>query len=195
MKFMRTGFLVLILAFAHATWAVPVETSRLMVSGPTPIAVETAKKIYAKGGNVVDIAVAVALTLAVTSPYYAALGGGGFAMVRMDGSVQALDFRETAPATADKDFFKDATGSASITGGKAVGVPGIPAGLSALHLKFGKLKWAQLFDPAIDLALKGYPVSGEWAAITQNEKGRLSDLGRDVFLKKTQVPYRPGELF
>jgi len=54
--------------------------------------------ITAYGG--VDVAVAVSLTMSVTNPYYAALGGGGFALVKMTGPVEALDFRETAPAAA-----------------------------------------------------------------------------------------------
>ena len=107
MKTIRTAVLVSAMIFTHFAFAVPAEGHKLMVSGPSPYAVQTARRIGAKGGNVVDVAVAVALTLSVTSPYYAALGGGGFALVKMDGPVQVLDFRETAPAASNRDYFKD----------------------------------------------------------------------------------------
>ena len=81
----------------------------MMISGPSPNAVEIAREVSLKGGNVVDVAVAVALSLAVTHPYFASFGGGGFAIVKMktprgsqstgqaNNQVRALDFRETAP--------------------------------------------------------------------------------------------------
>ncbi len=195
MKLIHTLFLVSILAFAGQAFAVPAEGHKLMVAGPSPYAVETARKILAKGGNVADVTVAVALTLAVTSPYYAALGGGGFAMIKMDGPVQALDFRDTAPAAAGKDYFKDTPENTSLTGGKATGVPGIPAGLWALHQKYGKLKWLQLFEPALELAAKGFQVSGEWHKVTVEEKSRFTDLARGIFFKKDMSAYRPGDIF
>ncbi len=141
-----------------------------MISGPSPHAVETGRRIAGQGGNVVDVAVAVALTLSVTTPYFAALGGGGFAVVKMDGDVQALDFRETAPLATGKTHYKDLPKEASVTGGHAVGVPGVAAGLWALHRKYGKLPWQQLFPPALELANHGFPVSGEWVKRTSEEK-------------------------
>src|SRR5688572_21847444 len=78
--------------------AIPVEGHKLMISAPSPLAVEVGRKIAARGGNVVDVAVAVGLSLSVTSPRFAALGGGGFALVKVEDTVEAIDFRETAPA-------------------------------------------------------------------------------------------------
>lgn len=180
------------LFLAHAQ-AVPFEGHKIMISGPSPYAVEAGHKIAEMGGNVVDVAVAVGLTLSVTTPYYAALGGGGFALVKMDGGVQALDFRETAPAKTGKTYYKDLPKDASITGGHSVGVPGVAAGLFALHQKYGKLKWEKLFDEALKLASGGLQISGEWAHRTDGEKARFNDAGKTALFKANRISYLPGE--
>lgn len=191
---MKKLFILLILTVHTAAFAVPAEGHHIMISGPSHYAVEAGHKVAEMGGNVVDVAVAVALTLAVTSPYYAALGGGGFAVVKMNDGVQALDFRETAPAKTSKTYYKDLPKDASITGGHAVAVPGVAAGLVALHQKYGKLKWEKLFDQAITLAKRGFEVSGEWIRNTDNEKARFNDAGRTAFFKAHKSSYLPGEV-
>ncbi len=85
------------------------------------------------GGNAADAAVATALALAVTYPRAGNLGGGGFAVLRLaDGNVTSVDFRETAPAAAERDLFLDAHGDVvparSTVGHLASGVPGTIAG-------------------------------------------------------------------
>lgn len=175
--------------------AVPAEGQRLMIAGPSPLAVAIGKEIHRAGGNTADVAVAVALSLAVTHPYYAALGGGGFAMVKADGKVSALDFRETAPRKADEGMFVSAAPTASLDGGLAVGVPGVVAGLWELHRKHGKLKWAKLVAPSIRLAEKGFEVSGEWVFLTTINKDRFNREGQALLFKKDGSGYGPGELF
>lgn len=174
--------------------AMPAEGHRLMISAPSPYAVEVGRAIAMKGGNVVDVAVAVGLTLSVTTPYYAALGGGGFAMVKMAGDVEALDFREVAPTATGKDTFLVLDKDAPRTGGLAVGVPGLPAGLWALHQKFGRLGWAELFDAPIRLARDGFAVSGEWAVTTAAEHARFTKAGLQRFLKADGTTFKPGEV-
>lgn len=191
MKF--TIFLFTIL-LQFPAFAIPVQGHKVLISGPSAYAVEAGHKVAALGGNVVDVAVAVGLTLSVTTPYYAALGGGGFALVKMDDGVQALDFREAAPAATGKDYYKDLPKDASITGGPAVGVPGFPAGLWALHQKYGKLKWEQLFSAATQLATKGFQVSGEWVEKSDEEKGRFNNAGRKAFFRMGKLTYKPGEV-
>jgi hypothetical protein len=118
-------FLPLTLATDYAR-AIPSEGHKMMIAAPSPYAVEVGKKVIAQGGNVVDVAVAVGLTLSVTSPYFAGLGGGGFALIKMKDDVDVIDFRETAPAKTSPNYYKDKAKDASITGGAAVGVPGGP---------------------------------------------------------------------
>src|SRR5437868_6351031 len=83
-----------VLTGSFAAYALPVESQKMMISGPNRLAVEAGLKIARKGGNVVDVAIATELALAVTSPFYASLGGGGLALIKMNGKVVALDFRE-----------------------------------------------------------------------------------------------------
>ena len=175
--------------------ALPADGHRVMVSGPTPYGPEIAREIQASGGNAVDAAVAILLSMAVTHPYYASFGGGGFAMVRMKGKVRALDFRETAPLGANMKSFEDKDPKASRDGGLAVGVPGIPAGLWMLHHEYGKLKWNQLFETALTLANKGFHVSGEWVNNTSHAKARFNNPGVKTFYPGDGAGLRPGDVF
>jgi gamma-glutamyltranspeptidase/glutathione hydrolase len=120
-------------------------------------------EILRAGGGAMDAAVAVALALAVVHPIAGNLGGGGFAVVRTGDEVATLDFRETAPAAARRDMFLGPDGKpipdASLVGPLAAGVPGTPAGLRALHDRFGRLPWRAVVEPAIRLAGDGFAVS------------------------------------
>jgi gamma-glutamyltranspeptidase/glutathione hydrolase len=184
----------LLLTIALPALAVPVEGHKILISAANPYAVEAGKKAAQKGGNAVDVAVAVGLTLSVTSPFFGALGGGGFALVKMAGAPQALDFREMAPAATSKDYYLNLPKTASMVGGHAVGVPGVPAGLFALHQKYGKLKWAQLFEEPLRLARSGFQVSGEWVRKTKDETQNFDAGAKRYFLKKDGSQYKPGEI-
>ncbi len=118
-------------------------------------------EILKAGGNAVDAAVAVGFALAVVHPGAGNIGGGGFMVIRFaDGSVTALDYRETAPQAAYRDMFLD--DSLNVIPGKswetswASGVPGSVDGMGRAHKKFGKLSWKKVVQPAIHLAGKGF---------------------------------------
>lgn len=132
----------------------------------------------AQGGNAVDAAVATALALAVVSPEAGNLGGGGFAVVKFGDDVAFLDFREVAPAAAHRELYLDDDGKvipeASIIGPLAAGVPGSPDGLHALHRRFGKLPWKTVVEPAIRLAIDGFPISQRMHNGLEREKEMLS---------------------
>ncbi|HEX4922541.1 MAG TPA: gamma-glutamyltransferase [Bdellovibrionales bacterium] len=184
--------LLAVFIFIKDVHAVPFEGHKFLASAPSPYAVETATQIHKVGGNVVDAAVAMSLTLSVTTPYYAALGGGGFALIRSgNGPVEAVDFREVAPAATGPDFYRD---KSSQDGGAAVGVPGFPAGLWAMHKKYGRLPWKRLFDDAIRLADQGFQVSGEWVRNTTRNQKRFDANGTKYFFGKEQKPLIPGEI-
>lgn len=136
-----------------------------MVASEDRYATQVGHDVLAAGGNAVDAAVATAFALAVTRPNAGNLGGGGFAVVRTGkGKVSAIDFRETAPAAATADMYKD-NPSASLRGYLASGVPGSVAGLEQLHKKFGKKKWADMIAPAIRLARDGYTITPDLETI------------------------------
>lgn len=186
--------LLIIISLASSTsWAIPAEGSKMMIAAPSPYAVEIGKRIIEDGGNVIDVAVAVGLTLSVTSPYFAALGGGGFALIKMGDKVEVLDFREVAPGATGPKFYLDKAKDASQNGGAAVGVPGFPAGLYEMHKKYGKLKWKKLFYYPMKLASEGFTVSGEWARNTERASERFNKGGKKHFMKDTDKLYRPGQ--
>jgi gamma-glutamyltranspeptidase / glutathione hydrolase len=184
------------MTLSQLTLATPLKGHKMMVATPTPLSAQVAEEIILKKGNVVDVAVGVALALAVTNTRHAALGGGGFAMVKMGKDpIQALDFRETAPKKTHKDYFKQLKSEDSRTGPHGVGVPGIPAGLWALHKKYGKLHWSLLFDTPIRLADKGHPISGENVDRLQRAHKDFNPAGKKHLLKANNELYKPGEIF
>jgi len=190
----RLVVFVLAITFTATVQAVPAEGTRIMISAPSNYAVNAGKAISAKGGNLIDVAVAVGLTLAVTNPSNATLGGGGFALVSMGQGVEVLDFRESAPAATSPEFYVDREKGASWNGGTAVGVPGVAAGLWALHQKYGKLKWADLFDTPMKLARDGIEFSGTESRYSEKQKDRFNSAGIRHFYKTPQQPYRPGDI-
>jgi gamma-glutamyltranspeptidase/glutathione hydrolase len=133
------------------------------VAAASPDAVAAGIEALRAGGNAADAAVATALALAVVHPVAGNLGGGGFAVLRIGGDVESLDFRETAPGAARRDMFLGPGGKPdpdrSLIGGLAVGVPGSPAGLYELQRRFGKLPWRRVVVPAIHLARRGFRVT------------------------------------
>lgn len=191
---MRYLVFVWALVFSQLSYAIPEKGHQMMVAAPTHRAIEVAQTIMKKGGNVADVAVAVELTLAVTSPYYGSLGGGGFAMIKMGKDIKALDFREMAPALTHPNFYANKGDKASILGALAVGVPGIPAGLWEIHKKYGKLKWKTLFEEPIRLAQYGFPVSGDWVKLTNLVKKDFNSPGLKYFFKDNKRSYKPGEI-
>jgi len=193
-KSLRRFIFLALAMFTTAVQAVPGEGTRIMISAPSDYAVDAGKAVFAKGGNLIDVAVTVGLTLAVTNPSNASLGGGGFALLSMGQGVEVLDFREAAPAATSPKFYVELEKGASRNGGTAVGVPGVAAGLWALHQKYGRLKWSTLFDTAMTLALDGIEFSGTESRYSETQKDRLNPAGLRHFFKTPQQHYRPGEI-
>jgi gamma-glutamyltranspeptidase/glutathione hydrolase len=170
--------------------------SAMVVSG-SPIASEVGREILQQGGNAVDAAVAVGFALAVVHPEAGNIGGGGFMIIRTrDGSVQALDYRETAPAQASRDMYRGAGEEASLTGHLSVGVPGAVAGLTEAHRRFGRLPFARVIGPAIRLANDGFVVD-EYRSLSIGEDSArlvLFPASRATFLPNGRPPI-PGTSF
>lgn len=149
------------------TWAydgasAPVTAVNGMVVTTDVLASQVGVEVLRAGGNAVDAAVAVEFALAVVNPEAGNIGGGGFMVARMaDGTEAALDFREQAPAAASRDMYLDAEGNltdASVVGHLAAGVPGTVRGMWEAHQRFGTLPWAELVEPAVELA-RGFVVT------------------------------------
>jgi len=148
-----------------------------------PLASKAGVSVLKKGGNAIDAAIATQLALAVVYPGAGNIGGGGFMIARLqDGRNIALDYREKAPAAAGRDMYLDAAGNPQMNlsqfGHLASGVPGTVAGLFA-SLKYAKLPFKVLIEPAIELAEKGF-------AITENEARSLNG-SKAAFIKYNTV--------
>lgn len=156
-----------------------------------PLATAIGIDTLERGGNAADAAVAVALALAVVYPQAGNLGGGGFALwVPHRGSPAALDFREAAPAAARSEIYLDEQGvfvpERATRGPVSVAVPGSPAGLFELHRRFGKLTFASVAEPAIELAREGFAVDA-WLAKDLAGPGVLDEFNsaaRELFFPR-----------
>jgi gamma-glutamyltranspeptidase/glutathione hydrolase len=153
--------------------ALPAARAAAAVAMPDAFSAAVASRVLAEGGNAIDVAVAVGFSLAVTMPEAGNIGGGGFLLARVDGKAEFLDYRETAPAAAGRDLYLDARGEVlpgqSLTGHRAVGVPGTVAGLWAAHHRHGSLPWPRLLAPAIELARDGFVVPPQLAQFVAEE--------------------------
>jgi gamma-glutamyltranspeptidase / glutathione hydrolase len=175
------------------------ETTRLdMVAAANPLAAKAGKDILAAGGSAMDAAIAVQLVLNLVEPQSSGLGGGAF-LVHFDGKDMAtLDGRETAPAAAIPERFLWADGKpaefyAAVTGGRSVGVPGTPRLLEAAHKKWGKLPWAQLFEPAIQIAENGFNISPRLAGLAAKDRFLSRDpLAKALYFNEDGSPKPAG---
>src|SRR5436190_6553168 len=145
MKKFAALLLLLLAPTLHAASRLPARARHGMVASVDAIASRVGVDVMKRGGNAVDAAVAVALALAVTWPEAGNLGGGGFMLIRTaDGKAEAIDYRETAPASSSRNMYLDASGNVtkdSVLGYRASGVPGTVAGLALAHKRYGKLPW------------------------------------------------------
>jgi gamma-glutamyltranspeptidase/glutathione hydrolase len=142
----------------------PVQANTAMVTAAHPLASQAGVMILQAGGNAIDAAIASAFAISVLEPYSAGIGGGGFLLIydAETREVRSLDFRERAPIAATPNMYLDANGEPipdSRSGHRAVAVPGTVAGLYEAHQRYGQLPWAEVVQPAIDLAASGFEVS------------------------------------
>ncbi|MBC8118737.1 MAG: gamma-glutamyltransferase [Burkholderiaceae bacterium] len=141
-----------------------VTASRHMAASANPLASEAGREVLRAGGSAVDAAIAIQMVLTLVEPQSSGIGGGAF-LLHWDGrTVAAYDGRETAPLAADEKLFLLPDGKAmpfydAVVGGRSVGTPGTVRMLQVAHQRHGKLSWAQLFTPAIQLAEQGFPMS------------------------------------
>jgi gamma-glutamyltranspeptidase/glutathione hydrolase len=183
----------------------PVRARHGMVASTNEVASQVGVDVMKRGGNAVDAAIAVAFALAVTHPAAGNLGGGGFMMIRLkDGRTTAIDYREMAPASAHRDVYLDKNGNliegegGSLVGYRAAGVPGTVRGMELALKKYGsgKLTWAQLVEPARQLAGRGFVVTHSLAHSLYGNREYLEKYAetKRIYLKGGQY-YKEGELF
>jgi gamma-glutamyltranspeptidase/glutathione hydrolase len=174
--------------------------SHFMVATADPAASEAALAILRKGGSAVDAAIAAQAVLGLVEPQSSGIGGGAF-LLHWDGvtrTLSALDGRETAPKNARPDLFLDDDGKPidfldAALSGRSVGVPGVLRMLELAHRRQGRLPWADLFQPAIELAENGFSIPPQLAkAITENPRLRDDPEARTYFFDSAGYPRAAG---
>ncbi len=166
-----------------------------MVSSQHYLASRAGAEMLERGGNAVDAAVATAFALCVCEPAASGLGGQTMMIVHL--------------AEAERTFVLDGSSFAphrvvpgSLTayqrkrGYLAATVPTTPRTLEYALKKYGRLPLAEVMQPAVNLAEKGYPVSELQRALTRRERHALrTHSGGSFFLKEGRKSYRVGEIF
>ncbi len=201
MKRLHWLSLLLCLTVILAAAPPPVRARGGMVATDHRLASAAGAEVLAAGGNAVDAVVAAALAAGVVQPAGSGLGGGGFAVV--DGPERTpvvLDFREVAPAAADRDIFvraeAEGIADASQTGGLAVAVPAEGLGLAELHARYGRLPLTRVARPAIRLAARGFSVEEHLAASLEGRGAAGPRLASALFgaVSSEQALPAPGDV-
>jgi gamma-glutamyltranspeptidase/glutathione hydrolase len=184
---------------ARAAAAAPAVAREGMVVTSQADATRAGVAMLEEGGNAVDAAVAAAFALGVTEPFAAGIGGGSFLLIRLaDGSVVAIDARETAPAAAQRDMFTrpGVAPDASLSGPLAVATPGLVLGLAAAQELYGRLSLSEVMKPAIRLAAGGFAIGPHHARVLEEMRARglperFPETGRIQFPPPGE-PVEPG---
>jgi gamma-glutamyltranspeptidase/glutathione hydrolase len=177
-----------------------------MVAAANPHAVEAALVMLRQGGSAIDAAIAAELVLGLVEPQSSGIGGGGYLLhfATSSEAIVAYDGRELAPAGATPDMFLDARGAPmnfldAQASGRSIGTPLLVAMLKLAHDDHGRLPWASLFAPAIELAENGFAISPRLArfiALSGSERGRLrADFAaRAYFFDRAGNPWPEGHM-
>jgi len=139
-------------------------TKSFAVAAANPLATDAGYQVLQAGGSAIDAAIAVQMVLTLVEPQSSGIGGGSFVLHHDGQKVEAYDGRESAPASATDKLFLDAQSKPlpfieGVVSGLSVGVPGTLSVLELAHKEHGKLPWATLMQPAIQLAEQGFKLS------------------------------------
>ena len=158
-----------------------------------PLATQAGLDVLRAGGNAIDAAVAIALTLGVVEPGMSGLGGDGFYQVYTAADATARCYNATggAPLAASIERFR-ASGIA-VRGPLSVSTPGLLGGVGAMHAAHGTLSWRQLCAPAIEHARDGFAVTHHYRdfAGTANPVLTADMRSKAVFLTGLDVGLPP----
>ena len=117
-----------------------------------------------------------------------------------EGRTVAVDFREVAPALANRDMYFGSDGGINDEeyrfSHKSSGVPGTVAGLDHILREYGTMSWAEVVEPAIRLARDGIVVTDDLANNLRASKSRLTQnpAAAEAFYKADGSEYEVGEI-
>ena len=163
-----------------------------------PLASMVGVSILQKGGNAVDAAIATQLALAVVYPGAGNIGGGGFLLAHLkNGKNISIDYREKAPGKATRDMYLNEKGEPQLhlsqDGHLAAGVPGTVAGLFA-SMKYAKLPFKKLIQPAIDLAEKGFAITESQASSFNSTRKEFIELNTAAVAFVKDGEWKAGDI-
>jgi len=201
MEHRRAGCLAVVLLFLmnspFSGWA----DNKGVVAAGHPLATEAGLNAMKRGGNAVDAAVAVGLTLGVVDGFNSGIGGGCFILIHTPrGECVAIDGREAAPMAAHRDMYLrdgEAVPALSQKGPLAVGVPGALAAFDVALKRYGRLELKDLLLPAAQIAEHGFEVNPTFyrrvASVVEDLRDS-KEIGR-VFLTGEGKPFDIGQTF
>jgi gamma-glutamyltranspeptidase/glutathione hydrolase len=190
--------------YPYRSRRLPVFASQGAVATSEPLAAQAGLDVLRRGGNAVDAAVTTAIALTVLEPTCNGIGGDASAMIWDGTALHGMNGSGRAPAAYTRDLFTG-RGLKAIPqrGWLAVTVPGAPRAWYDIHRRFGRLPFQALFEPAIQYAGRGYPVSPctalRWQAAAKVHSSSVGDdpsvlPWRDTFTRDGRAP-RAGELW
>ena len=171
--------------------------ARNVVSTSHPLASQAGLRMLLKGGNAIDAAIAAAAALTIVEPVSNGLGSDNFAILWDGKELHGLNSSGVAPAAWNPAYFKSRHGETMPERGwDSVTTPGAVAGWVALSKRFGKLPFADLLEPAIELAERGHSVAcivaDKWARQVPNLQDKPGFA--EAFMPRGRAPL-PGERF
>ena len=170
-----------------------------MVATSHPLATQIGLDILKQGGTAVDAAIAANIALGLMEPTGNGIGGDLFAIVwdAKNKKLHGLNASGPAPKNISIDYFKQ-QGLTKIPsyGPLPVTVPGAVDGWVKLHERFGKLKFASLFEPTIEYAIKGFPITETIAYYLDRSQKRFENYPNfnEVWVRNGKMP-KKGEIF
>ncbi len=171
--------------------------ARNVVATSQALASQAGLRMLLKGGNAVDAAIAAAAALTIVEPVSNGLGSDNFAILWDGEQLHGLNSSGVAPASWNPDYFRRKHGATMpMRGWDTVTTPGAVAGWVALSERFGKLPFADLLEPAIELAERGHGVGRVVSEKWSRQVPVLKDLPgfAEAFMPRGRAP-EPGERF
>ena len=180
--------------FPYTSQRMPV-LARNCVATSQPLAAQAGLRMMAKGGNAVDAILATAISLTVLEPTSNGIGSDAFAILWDGKKLQGLNASGRAPAAWTPEYFKGADVMPQ-RGPDSVTVPGCVSAWVALSEKYGKLPFADLFEPAIEYARNGFMVTPTISRLWANQVPELKGQPgfAEAFMPRGRAP-EPGEKF